>query len=271
MSAVNLVLSARAYMKGELSARGEVRAGTMLSGTLAEDIAKQEKWLATEARARGYKDIDQLAEKNYPLFEKLAKLWREKNPAKDGVLLSRDAGALKQQFEAPATKYGGKTAYEAAKSAGKSELTYEQWVQARTPNFMQWWGYDWTKGLENGQDTENLGGRKNDSTRSGDQVGQDAGVVRGRKDAVGVSEIQSVIARGFPFVDAKTGEPLVFFHGTPTERADKIIQTNAATAKPIDAAARMLTRITGVERLTRELGHWNNSIIKSAQNELAIS
>ena len=59
--------------------------------------------------------------------------------------------------------------------------------------------------------------------------------------------------------------------GTAAERADKIIKTNAATAKPIDAAARMLTRITGVERLTRELGHWNNSIIKSAQNELAIS
>ena len=41
--------------------------------------------------------------------------------------------------------------------------------------------------------------------------------------------------------------------GSAAERADQIIKTNAATAKPIDAAARMLTRITGVERLTRAI------------------
>lgn len=98
------------------------------------------------------------------------------------MLLSRDAGALKQQFEAPATKYGGKTAYEAAKSAGKSELTYEQWVQARTPTFMQWWGYDWTKGLENEHDTQSVGGRKDGPAKGGDQSGADAGFAGGRKD-----------------------------------------------------------------------------------------
>jgi len=64
--------------------------GTRLAdGTLAEDVAKQEKWLTAEARARGYKSIDELAEKNYPAFEKLAALWRERNPA--DVLLSRAA------------------------------------------------------------------------------------------------------------------------------------------------------------------------------------
>jgi len=40
---------------------------------------------------------------------------------------------------------------------------------------------------------------------------------------------------------------------TASERADKIIQTNAATAKPIDALVRGLTRVTGVERLTRAI------------------
>lgn len=127
----NLVNAARVYMTGKRGKRGKVRADTMLSGTLAEDWAKQEKWLASEAKSRGYTDIDQLAEQNYPLFEKLAALWREKNPADEGVLLSR--------------------------------------------------------------------------------------------------------------------APL---QGTAAERADKIIQTNAATAKPIDAMARALTKITGVERFT---------------------
>ena len=90
MFVANLVRSARIYMAGKNSPVRGVPVGTMLSGTLAEDVAKQERWLATEARARGYADIDQLAEKNYPLFEKLAELWRKKNPADNGVLLSRD-------------------------------------------------------------------------------------------------------------------------------------------------------------------------------------
>ncbi len=38
---------------------------------------------------------------------------------------------------------------------------------------------------------------------------------------------------------------------TPAERAEKIIKSNAATAKPLDDLARGLTRMTGVERLTR--------------------
>lgn len=130
----NLVRAARAYMTGKRGKRVKVGADTMLSGTLAEDAAKQERWLSTEAKARGYTDIDQLAEKNYPLFEKLAELWRKKNPAENGMLLSR----------APRT-------------------------------------------------------------------------------------------------------------GTATERANQIIQTKAATAQPIDALARGLTRITGVERLTRAM------------------
>jgi hypothetical protein len=41
--------------------------------------------------------------------------------------------------------------------------------------------------------------------------------------------------------------------GTDSQRADKIIQTTTATAKPIDALVRGLTRVTGVERLTRAI------------------
>lgn len=84
----DLVRGAREYIAGKREGR-TVTTGTMLASTLAEDIARQEKWLMAEAKARGYKDIDQLAEQNYPLFEKLAELWRKKNPAENGVLLSR--------------------------------------------------------------------------------------------------------------------------------------------------------------------------------------
>jgi N12 class adenine-specific DNA methylase len=86
--AADLVRAARGYVAGKVGGRYKVGStGTRLSGTLADDFVKQEKWLTAEAQARGYKDIDELAEKDYPLFEKLAKLWRERNPA--DMLLSR--------------------------------------------------------------------------------------------------------------------------------------------------------------------------------------
>ena len=77
--------------------------GTLLAdGSLAEDVAAQEKWLTAEAKARGYKSIDEMAEKNYKAFENLAKLWREKHPV-DGALLSRNKNG---QFELVDTKTG---------------------------------------------------------------------------------------------------------------------------------------------------------------------
>lgn len=71
-------------------------AGTRLAdGSLAEDVAAQEKWLTREAKARGYASIDELAEKNYKAFENLAKLWREKHPA--DALLSRASSQTANQ------------------------------------------------------------------------------------------------------------------------------------------------------------------------------
>ena len=96
----NLVRAARSYVAGKRGKRVKVRTNTLLPGTLAENAAKQEQWLSTEARARGYSDIDQLAEKNYPLFENLAKLWQKKNPGES--LLSRgdqtDTPAFKEWY-----------------------------------------------------------------------------------------------------------------------------------------------------------------------------
>ncbi len=101
-----LVQGARDFVAGKY-ARG--RPGnyvgiTRLSKFLSEDIAVQEKWLTQEAKARGYANIDELVDANYELFEKLAKLWRDKNPAESGVLLSRaednktDTPAFKKWF-----------------------------------------------------------------------------------------------------------------------------------------------------------------------------
>ncbi len=58
---------------------------------------------------------------------------RKKPPAEDGAL---------RQFRETERAYGGREAYERAKAAGKTKLTYGQWVQVRTPNFKAWFG-DW--------------------------------------------------------------------------------------------------------------------------------
>lgn len=81
----DLVSAAREWVK---SGKGSATTGTHLAEMkLADDWQAQEKWLEREAKARGYKNIDELAEKAYPVFEKLAALWREKHPA--DALLSR--------------------------------------------------------------------------------------------------------------------------------------------------------------------------------------
>ena len=46
------------------------------------------------------------------------------------------------EFDETAAKYGGEVAYNLAKADGKTELTYRQWVQVRTPSFKAWFG-DW--------------------------------------------------------------------------------------------------------------------------------
>ncbi|AZR60721.1 hypothetical protein [Eikenella corrodens] len=53
-----------------------------------------------------------------------------------------------QQFEETAQKYGGEEAYSQAKADGKTELTYRQWVQVRTPAFKEWFG-DWENDPDN--------------------------------------------------------------------------------------------------------------------------
>jgi len=66
---------------------------------LADDAAAQEQWLNREARARGFKDIDDLAERAYPVFEKLAELWRRQHPA-SALLSQRPTAERALSFDA---------------------------------------------------------------------------------------------------------------------------------------------------------------------------
>ena len=91
----DMVGAARQWVKSGKSVSSGIAGGTRLAEQrLSDDLAAQGKWLEREAKMRGFKTIDDLAEKNYPLFEKLAALWRKKNPV-EGALLSRKVGAGK--------------------------------------------------------------------------------------------------------------------------------------------------------------------------------
>ena len=114
-----VVTAARDWVKGGKRA-GKVASGTVLADArkLSEDLPAQEKWLNTEARARGFKNIDDLAAKDYKVFENLAALWRKKHPA--AVMLSRTQPASE---ETP-IKLDGLWTVNAAPKVGEKFIVY---------------------------------------------------------------------------------------------------------------------------------------------------
>lgn len=97
----DLVGAARQWVKSGKNVSSGIMGGTRLADPrLADDLAAQEKWLDREAKMRGYKSIDELAEKDYPAFENLAKLWRKKHPVEE-ALLSRVAAEWKSADNPP--------------------------------------------------------------------------------------------------------------------------------------------------------------------------
>lgn len=64
------------------------------------------------------------------------------------TLLSRAERGPDAQYRDTERAYGGKPAYDKAKAAGKTKLTYGQWVEVRTPNFKAWFG-DWENDPKN--------------------------------------------------------------------------------------------------------------------------
>lgn len=304
----SLVRGARAYMAGKRGARASIRPDdTMLSGTLAEDAAKQEQWLSTESRARGYADIDELAEKNYPLFEKLAELWRKKNPAENGVLLSRSpmksvAANIDRGLNALANAITGKTTVHRAmyrnglgwvdfvwgdegrvkpsgKTVGAKGLSHILEARMRKDGLTESKAIEvlgeLVRTIASGTEFDRKvfadvirAGIKHDGFVAwlAKRPGANSWIVTGYevdpdKEAAGratATSTTSVASRTRDGEGAGSGESLTALsragnQGTAAERADKIIQTKAATAKPIDALAKGLTRITGVERLTRAI------------------
>ncbi|MBH9553144.1 ADP-ribosyltransferase-containing protein [Inhella gelatinilytica] len=108
-----------------------------------------------------------------------------------GARFSRDSGES-DEFNRTAIEAGGESAYALAHKEGRTELTYRQWVQVRTPSFKKWWGYDWEK-----TDVRGTEGRISGATERGQAFGVDG-----------------TASRGFPFLHERTKEPRVFFHGT---------------------------------------------------------
>ena len=85
----DLVMAAREWVRTGRGGNAGMAAmgGTQLAKQkLADDLAAQERWLAKEAKMRGYQSIDELAEKNYKVFENLAALWRKKHPVEEALL-----------------------------------------------------------------------------------------------------------------------------------------------------------------------------------------
>ncbi len=190
----DLVRKARGYIAGREPGNPGNYAGVTRLSTLADDIAKQEKWLSVESRSRGFKDIDDLVDRDYPLFVKLAELWRAKNPAENGVLLSRSPSTQKaDQKEFPAI-------------LPRSGLQLPSTAKQNKP------------GTARTLTEKNLSGytRANPST------------ALSRAPATAPAAVQKTVA----------------------ERADAIIRTKVGSFAPLDAIAKLATKVTGLELLT---------------------
>lgn len=95
----DLLTAARDWVKtGKGERKSPYMGGTQLADpTLADDLAEQEKWLDREATMRGYRNIDDLAEKDYKAFENLATLWRDKHPVEKAMLSRNNTGPTAAQ------------------------------------------------------------------------------------------------------------------------------------------------------------------------------
>lgn len=114
----------------------------------------------------------------------------------------------RRQFEETEKAYGGRAAYDQAKSEGKTKLNYQQWVQVRTPAFKDWFG-DW----------ENAGRERIDKARHvrraqagyKQEAAADTREAGGREDR---NRVGTVLYGAGTLMDLETGEPRVFYHGT---------------------------------------------------------
>ncbi|QXN70910.1 putative methyltransferase [Bacillus phage vB_BspP_Dartukuta] len=109
--------------------------------------------------------------------------------------ITEDLAEGQRQFAQTENAYGGRAAYDQAKSEGKTKLNYQQWVQVRTPAFKNWFG-DWENESERVE-------RKTERVQE----------VAGRNTAKPNARATQPAGRAWR-LDPETGEPRIFYHGT---------------------------------------------------------
>lgn len=110
------------------------------------------------------------------------------------------------EHEQTAEAHGGRPAWEQARAEGRTKLGYRQWVQVRTPAFINWFG-DWqhdddSSAADSGM-ADGPAGRPEQATTAAGTRDAGAGA-----DSRGSRRVDRVA------LDPDTGEPRVFYHGT---------------------------------------------------------
>lgn len=121
-------------------------------------------------------------------------------PGKTAARIS-EPYSYESEYLATAEQYGGREAWQAAKDAGHTKLNYRQWVQVRTPAFIQWFG-DWQHGQDQALADESA--RRPEQAADASSTAEAGGRADRRRDRL-VAPVT---------LDPDTGEPRVFYHGT---------------------------------------------------------
>nr|DAS05755.1 MAG TPA: crystallin beta/gamma motif-containing protein [Caudoviricetes sp.] len=147
---LDIIASIKRMPDGTLSLVEEVRTGrrklavkTLRKHVAATDFNRITQVLLSNARSDGNHANIRIVDikRNHTPAANNGQDILNQDPAPSGDF-SAQATEQQRQFEETAQQYGGEAAYEQAKAAGKTNLSYHQWVQVRTPAFKAWFG-DW--------------------------------------------------------------------------------------------------------------------------------
>lgn len=137
-------------------------------------------------------------------------------------VLTELATAQTQRVEV-AKKYGGREAYNAVVSDGKTRLNYGQWLQVRTPNFKAWFGDleaqldSDSRIVDQGQESSRPGAVDEESPPG---VAKDDARGAGRLQRAANGKVRSEERISPEVLELATGEPKIFYHRTRDEIFD---------------------------------------------------
>lgn len=130
---VDLASQATATLETRVKAAGGLASEAVVgSTTVARAISAQSLIRQVQGRSSLLADV----------AERLSRASVETDPLYRAFYSLPPTAEESAQFEATARAYGGEKNYQRAKAAGRTKLTYGQWVTVRTPNFKRWFG-DW--------------------------------------------------------------------------------------------------------------------------------